>query len=77
MSIRDLLRSLVPSAVLAWNRRRKKNQVRKALTKKKDSGETWTKARLVDSLRAAGVHEGTDLLVHSSMSAIGYVEGGP
>ena len=77
MSARDILRSLVPSAVLAWNRRRKKDQVRKTLAKKKDSGETWTKERLVRSLRAAGVREGADLLVHSSMSAIGYVEGGP
>ena len=77
MSARDILRSLIPSAVLAWNRRRKKDQVRKTLAKKKESGETWTKERLVRSLRAAGVKEGADLLVHSSMSAIGYVEGGP
>ena len=77
MSARDILRSLVPSAVLAWSRRRRKDQVRKTLAKKKDSGETWTKERLVRSLRAAGVQEGADLLVHSSMSAIGYVEGGP
>ena len=54
MSAKDILRSLIPSAVLSWNRRRKKAQVRKALTKKKNSGETWTKERLVDSLRAAG-----------------------
>ena len=58
MSAKDILRSLVPSAVLAWNRRRKKSQVLKALMNKKDSGETWTKERLVDSLRAAGCKRG-------------------
>ncbi len=77
MSTRDRLRSFIPSTILAWNRRRKKAHIRKALAKKKASGETWTKERLVDSLRAAGVKEGADLLVHSSMSAIGYVAGGP
>ena len=37
----------------------------------------WTKEVLVKSLKAAGVAPGKDLLVHSAMSSIGYVEGGP
>ena len=77
MGVKSILRSVVPSFALDWNRRRKKRQTRSTLERKKASGEVWTKERLVDSLRAAGVKEGADLMVHSAMSAIGYVEGGP
>src|SRR6056300_788722 len=77
MSVRDVFRSLVPIVILDWNRRRKKTQVRNALAHKKNTGAVWTKERLVDSLRSAGVQYGVDLLVHSAMSRIGYVEGGP
>ena len=77
MDVKAILRSVVPSFALEWNRRRKKQQTRSALERKKASGQVWTKERLVNSLRAAGVKEGADLMVHSAMSSIGYVEGGP
>ena len=78
MSVRDVFRSLVPIVILDWNRRRKKTQVRNALAHKKNTGSGMgQKERLVDSLRSAGVQYGVDLLVHSAMSRIGYVEGGP
>ena len=37
----------------------------------------WTKGKLLASLKEAGVDPNKDLLVHSAMSKIGYVEGGP
>ena len=77
MSAKDILRSLVPQPLLQWNRNRKKAKVRKDLAARKAAGDVWTKASLVESLRAAGVAPGKDLLVHSAMSSIGYVEGGP
>lgn len=77
MSSRDTLRSLVPHFVLEWNRRRKKNNVRKQLERNRAAGEVWTTANLLQSLKDAGVVPGKDLLVHSAMSSIGYVEGGP
>jgi len=77
MSSRDFIRSLVPSFLLDWNRRRKKEKVRKALEEKRASGQVWDIQSLVDSLRSAGIEQGKDLLVHSAMSRIGYVSGGP
>ncbi|MEL0025818.1 MAG: AAC(3) family N-acetyltransferase [Schleiferiaceae bacterium] len=77
MSAKDILRSLVPQPLLQWNRNRKKAKVRKDLAARKAAGDVWTKASLVESLKAAGVVPGKDLLVHSAMSSIGYVEGGP
>lgn len=77
MSFRDTLRALIPTAVLEWNRARKKNKVRALLEAQRTSGAVWTKEDLVEHLRNAGVETGRDLLVHSSLSAIGYVEGGP
>ena len=77
MSAKDILRSLVPQPLLKWNRNRKKAKVRKDLEARKAAGDVWTKEALVKSLKAAGVAPDKDLLVHSAMSSIGYVEGGP
>ena len=41
-----------------------------------DPKEMITRSRLVADLRRLGVEPGMDLMVHSSLSAIGYVEGG-
>lgn len=77
MSVRDTVRKMVPTALLEWNRRRKKQQQRKKLEEKRAAGAVWTKDKLLASLKEAGVDPNKDLLVHSAMSKIGYVEGGP
>ncbi len=68
---------MVPAALLEWNRERKKKEQRKRLEQKRASGAVWTKEKLMASLQDAGVDAERDLLVHSSMSKIGYVEDGP
>ena len=77
MSVRDTIRSMVPTALLEWNRARKKKLQRKLLEQKRASGAVWTKDKLLASLKEAGVDPNKDLLVHSAMSKIGYVDGGP
>lgn len=77
MSIKDTVRNLVPSALLEWNRARKKQQKRRELERKRAAGEVLTKSGIIDALRNAGVDRSKDLLVHSSLSALGFVEGGP
>lgn len=77
MSLKDVIRSWTPAFLLEWNRARKKAAVRDALDRAKEKGEFWTQTDLMESLKAAGVERGRDLMVHSSLSKIGYVQGGP
>ena len=68
---------MVPTALLIWNKNRKKRQQRRKLEAKRAAGAVWTKDKLIASLKEAGVDPNKDLLVHCAMSKIGYVEGGP
>jgi aminoglycoside 3-N-acetyltransferase len=47
-----------------------------ALSRAPLTGHPWTRTELVSSLRALGVESGDVLIVHSSLSAMGYVVGG-
>ena len=67
MSVRDTIRSMVPTALLEWNRARKKNLQRKLLEQKRAAGAVWTKDKLLASLKKAGVDPNKDLLVHYSI----------
>jgi aminoglycoside 3-N-acetyltransferase len=77
MSLRNLLRSLTPNFILSRYRSRKKSEIRKKLAEAKRSGKIITKADLIHAFQAIGIEKGDVLLVHSSLSAIGYVENGP
>jgi aminoglycoside 3-N-acetyltransferase len=57
-------------------RRIKRYRIRLHLKKKKKRNEIITMSRLVDDLKAIGVKEGDLLIVHSSLSKMGYVENG-
>ncbi|MEN9304015.1 MAG: hypothetical protein RL264_2444 [Bacteroidota bacterium] len=76
MALRDWLRQLTPSFLLDVYRRRKKNQVRKTLEIEKQNGEIITEEMLVKQLEMCGIKQGDSLLVHSSMSKLGYLENG-
>ena len=76
-SSKDFIRSLVPQFVLDWNRARKKRAKRKELEQKRAQGEVWTKERLMQSFKDAGVDPTKDLLVHSALSSMGFVDEGP
>jgi aminoglycoside 3-N-acetyltransferase len=75
--IRNIIRSIVPQGLLDIYRNRKKEQVRKDLAEKKQRGKIISKEQLISELRKAGIQPGDTLLVHSSMSKIGYLENGP
>lgn len=77
MAFRDTLRSLTPAFLLKWYRNRKKEAVRTALDEQRNRGEGWTANALLKQLQEAGIREGDTLLVHSSLSKIGYVQEGP
>lgn len=75
--LRNIIRSIVPQGLLNFYRSSKKEQVRRDLAQKKQSGNVITTAELINQLKSAGIQAGDTLLVHSSMSKIGYLENGP
>ncbi len=77
MKIRDLIRSLAPSFMLNAYRQKQKDKQRQFLQNQKSKGEIWTKRDLVYQLKSIGIIEGDVLLVHSSLSKIGFIENGP
>lgn len=74
--MRNLIRKITPSFLLDWYRNRKKEQVRKSLKSQKEKGNALNLAQLEKELRDMGIKEKDSLLVHSSLSKIGFVEGG-
>jgi len=75
--MRDFLRKITPNFLLTAYRRNKKDQRNKALERERQEGHVLTHDDLVQQFRAVGILEGDVLLVHSSLSKIGYVEEGP
>ncbi len=77
MSLKDIVRKLTPDSVLNWNRKRKKANRNSNLQEKKKSGNILTQNDLVKKFKEIGIVEGDSVLVHSSLSRIGYLEDGP
>lgn len=72
-----LLRKLFPVFMAKVDQKRRKRQREESLLKAREAGRTVTVPQLVKNLRNMGITAGDTLLVHSSMSKIGYLEGGP
>lgn len=75
--MRNIIRSLTPSLILEEYRKYKKDKIRKQLVQKARTGQVITVGSLVNQLRQMGIKTGDSLLVHSSMSRLGYLENGP
>ncbi len=75
--MRNFIRKITPNWLLTWYRKRRKNQVRSQLEQQKNKGEIITLNQLIEQLKAAGFQSGDTVLVHSSLSKMGYIEGGP
>lgn len=74
--MRDLIRRLTPSFILERYRSSKKKSKNAALEDERQRGEVITKKDLIDQFRKIGIKEGDVLLVHASLSKIGFVENG-
>ena len=77
MSLKDFVRRLTPKPILDWNRRRKKRNRNTELEQQRKSENAISKEDLIKDLRAIGIKEGDILLVHSSLSKIGFLDEGP
>lgn len=74
--LRNYIRSFAPAGLLALYRRRKKIAQQKLLDKQRDKGDIIKKEKLIIDLQNAGIQSGDTLLVHASLSKIGFVEDG-
>jgi aminoglycoside 3-N-acetyltransferase len=77
MTFRDFLRSITPSFLLNWNRKRKKEKRSTQLSEAKKSGKSIQQSDLENDFRKAGIEAGDIVLVHSSLSRIGHLKEGP
>jgi aminoglycoside 3-N-acetyltransferase len=74
---KQLILKFAPEYILDWAKKLKKNQRRKHLYKQKNSNSTHTKHSLVEDFKRIGLKSKDSVLVHSSLSKIGFVTGGP
>jgi aminoglycoside 3-N-acetyltransferase len=74
--MRDFIRAATPSFLLDLFRSYKKKKVRSQLNMDKKKGKTWSKEQLINQLMGMGIVQNDVLLVHSSLSKMGYVNGG-
>lgn len=74
--IKKIIRERLPDFVVAFGKKIKREQRKKKLNDKKNSNQIVTKQKLVDDFKSIGLREGDSLIVHSSLSKIGFVEGG-
>ena len=75
--LKQLALKYAPEFILEWAKKLKKDQRRKELEFQKKNKLGISKAQLVEDLKKIGIKEGDSVLVHSSMSKIGFVNGGP
>lgn len=75
--MRNLFRKMAPAFLLDLYRKTKKKSQNQRLLKEKDAGDIITQELLVKDLKSIGIAPGDSVLVHSSLSKIGYVEEGP
>lgn len=77
MSLKDFIRKSTPRFLLEMNRKRKKNRRKRALEQMARSGQVITQEHLEADFRKAGIRQGDAVLVHSSLSKIGFLKEGP
>ena len=75
--LKKLALKYAPEFVLEWAKQLKKNQRRKELDQQKQNGKVISKEILIQDLKKIGLKKNDSVLVHSSLSKIGFVEGGP
>lgn len=75
--MRNFIRGISPKFLLNFYRNKKKKTNFKNLKNQRDKGDVVSESQLVADLKNAGIKSDDTLLVHSSLSKIGFVENGP
>ncbi|MNJ85273.1 SPBc2 prophage-derived aminoglycoside N(3')-acetyltransferase-like protein YokD [compost metagenome] len=76
-ALRNFIRSLVPDKLLNAYRESKKDKQRKIIREQESKGEGASLESLIRDFKNCGLQAGDSVLVHSSFSKIGFVQGGP
>jgi aminoglycoside 3-N-acetyltransferase len=74
---RSIAKAILPSFLFEYYRAMKKQKRNEALLAQKEKGQVFNKEFLVQNLQSIGIQKGDSLLVHSSLSKMGYLEDGP
>lgn len=74
---RSVAKAIFPSFLFEFYRANKKKKRNADLQAQKEKGQIFTKDSLVKNLESIGIKKGDSLLVHSSLSKMGYLENGP
>jgi aminoglycoside 3-N-acetyltransferase len=75
--LKKLILKYSPEFLLEAAKHLKKKLRRRALASQQKNNSGITRQQLIEDLKRIGIKQGDSLLVHSSMSKIGYVNGGP
>ncbi|MDR0803236.1 AAC(3) family N-acetyltransferase [Fluviicola sp.] len=75
-ALRNFFRSILPDTLLNAYRESKKNKQRKRIRDQEAKGKGISLEDLVRDFKNCGLQEGDSVLVHSSFSKIGFVQGG-
>lgn len=70
------LKKYLPSPIVTLVKNLKRNYRRNKLESKKKQNQIIYKDSLIEDLKSLGIKEGDNVIVHSSLSKIGYVDGG-
>ena len=74
--IKTIFRFLLPDFLIQFYRSNKKNRINRKIAFQKQRGQGLNKKDLYKCFYEIGIRPGDSLLVHSSLSKIGFVENG-
>ncbi len=74
---KKLILKYTPEFILNWAKLFFKEQRRKKILEQEKGNTGITKGKLLEDLKKIGIRSGDSVLVHSSLSKIGFVTGGP
>ena len=74
--IKTIFRSLLPDFLIQFYRLNKKNRINRSIALQEKRGQGLNKKDLYNCFYEIGIRPGDSLLVHSSLSKIGFVENG-
>ena len=75
--MRDIIRAFSPSFLLSFYRKYKKKQQQAHLKQQQVKNAFISKDQLIQDLIDCGIQKGESVLIHSSLSKIGYLKNGP